>query len=353
MDLAGKSVALYGRMVDQPRVALEKAILGASGRVERDLTRKSNFLVIGGGARNLIPSGRLLQRIWSAESQGIPVASERRFWRLINDKEEPRPTYPLINVTSQLAEGAIEILNAFDVVHVAGGNCRFADVDEIRTARSLADEGHSLSAIVVILLDAKDSAPAGRHKVITDAVGEARLQWDDGQTTLGGQGWLPLDESADLDDLFDLAMLAEASGQWADAERYYSMCAQMDRKDSIAPFNLANVLRKLGKDGEAIHRLGQAIARAPEFVEAYYNRALCHEARGDDPLAESDLRAALSFDASYPDAIFNLGQLRLKLGDHHEARELFNRFLSQSPSHEWTVRVKKALSVATLANQNG
>ena len=349
MDLAGKSVALYGRMVEQPRFAIENTILGASGLVQRDLTRKSDFLVIGGGARNLIPSGRLLQRIRSAEKQGIPVSSERRFWRLINDKEEPKTTYPLKGVTSQLAEGAIEILNAFDVVHVVGGNCMFADVDVIRTARSLADEGHSLSAIVVILLDAKDSAPAGRHKVITDAVGEARLQWDNGQTTLGGQGWLPLDESADLDDVFDRAMLAEASGQLADAERNYSMCAQMDRKDSVAPFNLANVLRELGKDSEAIHRLGQAIARSPSFVEAYYNRALCYEARGDDVLAESDLRAALSLDAFYPDAIFNLGQLRLKLGDHREARELFNRFLSQNPSPEWTLRVKKALSVTAMA----
>ena len=80
----------------------------------------------------------------------------------------------------------------------------------------------------------------------------AALQWPDGLTTLEGQGVLAFDEDhASLDDLFEAAALADADGDADEAARLYDLCARADRKDPIAPFNLANMRLAEGAHDQA------------------------------------------------------------------------------------------------------
>ena len=90
---------------------------------------------------------------------------------------------------------------------------------------------------------------------------------------------LPLDEDhASLDDLFEAAALAEASGELDEAARLYDLCARADRSDAIAPYNLANIRLAQGARDEAALAYQRALARDPRFVEARYNLAQALEA---------------------------------------------------------------------------
>lgn len=336
MDLTAKSIALYGRFLIHGRKATAHAIAMVGGRIEKDLTRQSDILVIGQGANNLISSGWLSRRIEAASQREIPVYSENRFWSRLQSQTQHAPTYPIEKLAHTLPGDALVLLNALDLIALENQHCRFSDITIVREAETLLGDGHEIAEVIDILRRARDIAPKGRHRIGTGTGGQAVLNWEDGQTTLRGQGLLPLDENAPLDEVFDAAMLADAEGDLHAADRLYRICVQADRKDAIAPYNLGNILARNRQHKEAILSYGRAIARRPDFAEAYFNRAVVSEAMNDFAKAESDLRNAIKIDRDYPDAIFNLGQLRLKAGDNKEATSLFRRFVdTRSQTHKF------------------
>ncbi|MEJ0065196.1 MAG: hypothetical protein WDM85_06905 [Caulobacteraceae bacterium] len=128
-----------------------------------------------------------------------------------------------------------------------------------RTAGNLLFKTRSMAEVVTIMTRARDRAPMGRHKVVLTRTGVPILQWDDGQTTLEGQGVLPLDEDhASLDDLFEAASIAEANNELDKAARLYDLCGRADRRDPIAPYNLANIRLGQGRSDEAALAYQQA-----------------------------------------------------------------------------------------------
>lgn len=237
------------------------------------------------------------------------------------------------------------LLNAFDLIQATSDHCRFGDVETLRTAATLLEDGHELSSVVRILLQAQ-SAPSGRYRIVTDDRGEPRLDWGGALTGLDGQGLLPLPDQPDLDDLFDAALLAEAEGRLHDAARDYALCARMDRRDPISPFNLANVLVKLGETQDALTHFARAISRDPGLTEAYYNRAQLWEAQGSPDRASKDLRAAITADPTYANALFNLAQLELLCGAADAAASLLERVLRVETSPDRRLIASKALAVA-------
>ncbi len=346
MDLAGQHVATYGRLLEITWSDLERALSERGGRVSRDLTRGSDLMVVGRGATNLIANGRLGERLQAAAARRLPVVAEARFVRLLEGRPDAATTVNVSDITPRPPDNLVALLAAFDLIVLEDGETRFSDASVLRTASNLARDGHGPTELIRTLLDARSFAPPGRHRLVTGEAGDVWLQWDDVVTALDGQGLLDLDEPSRLDDAFEAAMIAETEGRDDAAERLYALCTRMDRKDPIAPFNLANVLTRLNRPVEAIHRYGQAIARDRHFAEAFYNRSRCHEARGDAGAAEADLRDALALDGAYPDALFNLGQLRLKAGEKPEAKALFNRFLATDPEEPWADLARKARALA-------
>src|SRR5579862_1426318 len=347
MDLSDRAFALYGKFSPGARDRFQQAVAKAGGAVSRDLTRGSDVLVVGALASPLIDSGALGKRLQAARERGLPVLAERVFAaELAGEPEEAKGTMPLATALpdSGLRRDDAEILTAFDLAHVSGDTCRFRDVGVFRTAGDLLFKTRSLSDVVTIMTRARDRSPMGRHKVVLTRTGVPILQWDDGQTTLEGQGVLPLDEDhASLEDLFEAASIAEANDALDEAARLYDLCSRADRKDAIAPYNLANIRLLQGAHDEAALAYQQALARDARFVEARYNLAKALEAVGKTEAAAIELDRVLAADPTHPDAMFNLAQLRMQIGDLGGAKQLYERYLALDPPDEWAAMARKAI----------
>jgi tetratricopeptide (TPR) repeat protein len=347
MDLRHRAVALYGRLSPGERDRLQREIVGAGGSVARDLTRRSDTLVVGALATALIDSGALTARLRIARERGVPVLSERAFAaELAGAPPGPAATLSLSTALSQtgLSREDAEMLAAFDLIGLAGDNCRFGDAAVLRTAGDLAAQGRSRAEIVRILTRARELAPIGRHKIVLTASGEAALQWQNGVTSLEGQGYLPLDEDhASLEDLFEAAALAEAEGELDEAARLYDLCARADRGDAIAPYNYGNIRLAQGAHTQAALAYERALTRDAGFIEARYNLAQALEAAGKIDDAVAQLSRALDADPAYSDAVFNLAQLRLQAGEIGQAKALYERYLALGPPDEWAAKARKAI----------
>ncbi|HEY1751946.1 MAG TPA: tetratricopeptide repeat protein [Caulobacteraceae bacterium] len=347
MEFTRRTVALYGRFSPGVRDRLADEIGRRGGFVSRDLTRRTEALVIGALATALVDSGALGVRLAAARAQGAPVWGERAFAaELAGQKADGAATLPLTTALAQtqLSGDDAELLAAFDLIALEGGRCRFGDAGVLRTAAELLGHGRPLGDVVQILKRARDLAPVGRHKIVLTAAGEAALQWDDGLTSLEGQGYLALDEAhATLEELFEAAAIAEADGEFDEAARLYDMCARGDRKDAIAPYNFANIRLAQGTYDEAALGYQRALARDPAFAEARYNLAQALEAAGKGDAAAEELVRVLDADPRHPDAVFNLAQLRMQAGEVAEAKRLYERYLALNPPADWAATARKAI----------
>ncbi|MGA0603327.1 tetratricopeptide repeat protein [Caulobacter sp. KR2-114] len=346
-------IALYGRFSPGGRERLQGQVLAGGGTVARDLTRRSGALVVGAQAWALVDGGALVERLAAARERGLPAYGERSFAALLAD-DDPRAgaTAPLATALAQSGLGRedAEVLAAFDLITLAraeGGaeTCRFGDPKVMRAAADLLAAGRTPGEVVRLLGEARDKAPVGRHRVVPAHAGAAALQWDDGRTTLEGQGLLPLDEDhASLDDLFEAATLAEVEGDDDRAARLYDLCARADRTDPIAPYNFGNIRLGQGAHDEAAMAYRRALARDARFAEARYNLAQALEAAGRAEAADAELSRLLELDPGHADAVFNLAQLRLKADDLTGARALFERYLALDPPDDWAATAHKAIA---------
>jgi tetratricopeptide (TPR) repeat protein len=322
-------------------------VVRARGSSTRDLTRRSDLLVVGSEATRLVENCHLQERLSRAKARGVPVLGERSFAGALDGEAPDLATLPLSTALAGtgLTRADAELLAAFDLIELQGEACRFGDAGVLRTAGELIGGGRSAADAVRILARARDLAPIGRHKIVLTASGEAALQWDDGRTTLEGQGVLPLDEDhATLDDLFEAAEVAEADGELDEAARLYDMCGRADRSDAIAPYNYANIRLAQGARDEAALAYQRALARDPRFIEARYNLAQALEAAGKTVAAEAELVRVLAADPTYADALFNLAQLKMKTGAVAEAKALYERYLALGPPDDWAATARKAIA---------
>jgi tetratricopeptide (TPR) repeat protein len=347
MELRSRIVALYGRFSPGQRDELANAIAERGGRVIRDLTQRGDILVVGSRADSLIASGALPARLEIARRKGKAIFSEEGFSASLADAiAGEAPTLALATALAQSGASPEDaaLLAAFGLIAIKGGKCRFGDAAILKTAAALRAAACTQTQMIRILAEARRSSPIGRHKVVITAEGAPALQWEDGLTTLRGQGYLPLDLSGnDQDDLFEAAVVAETDGQFADALRLYDMCARIDRDDAIARYNIGNIHLRLRDLEAAALAYRRALARDGEFVEARYNLALVAEELGRADEAEGELRAVLALDPDHADAVFNLAQVSLDAGRAKDARALFERYLSLSPPSDWAAKARKAI----------
>ncbi|HEY2048511.1 MAG TPA: tetratricopeptide repeat protein [Caulobacteraceae bacterium] len=343
-----RAFALYGRFSPGVRDQLRRKIVRGGGLVARDLTRRSDAFVVGALATTLIDSGALGERLVSACERGVRVRGERAFLATLSGEGAASAVSMPIGTAlaqSKLARDDAELLAAFDLVEIEDQHCRFGDVGVMRTAVELLGQGRSRADTVRILMRARDLAPIGLHKIVLTASGEAALQWSHGLTSLEGQGLLPLDEDhPSVDDLFEHASLAEAEGDLDEAARLFDLCARADRKDPIAPYNLANIRLAQGEFDQAALAYHRALSRDPAFIEARYNLAQALEAAGKTEAAVEELNRVLKADPGNSDAVFNLAQLRMRADETGAAKALFERYLALDPPDEWAAKARKAIA---------
>lgn len=342
-----QKITLFGRFRLMPRAEIEQALAERGIRTVKDLTRQTSMLAVGVGATNLISRGVLIKRLTEARERDIPVLSERRLLDWINGAIDVEATLQLSHVAKHASDTLVDLLNAFGLISLVEGKVRFEDVDALRNASDLEARGMEPTQIIEALT-LRATAPIGRHRVGVDALGRAVLEWGDIQTTLSGQGMLPLDDFEVLDDLFDAALEAEANGDLITARRHYETCARADRRDAIALFNLGNVCMDLGDERSAQLAFERAIARDPNFAEARFNLAGVLEALGKQRAALIQLKRTLDVAPDYADALFNLAQLELATGDIDAAEALFKKYVSLAGSDVWREKARKALQLIKL-----
>jgi predicted AlkP superfamily phosphohydrolase/phosphomutase/Flp pilus assembly protein TadD len=97
----------------------------------------------------------------------------------------------------------------------------------------------------------------------------------------------------------NLAAMLFRDGRVEEAAAAYRRLIALDPGDAALRTSLAGCLGALGRYDEAWRELGVAIRLDPLNVEAYHNRAVIHERRGNREAALADYRRAARYDPKY------------------------------------------------------
>lgn len=84
-----------------------------------------------------------------------------------------------------------------------------------------------------------------------------------------------------------------------------------------------DVLRKQGREREAIAAFDEALQRQPDYFHYYLQRGLAYQALGETAAANADLERSVALLPTAP-ALNSLGQLALQRGDQGRALEYFS-----------------------------
>lgn len=154
----------------------------------------------------------------------------------------------------------------------------------------------------------EDGAPDGGTKPAAgelDPVRQAQLEHLKSLGYLGRSG----DAGGELPDGANAAQTPEAmrnlaainfqAGKIPEAVEIYRSLVESDPEDAALRASLAGALGALELYDQALEQLEKAIEIEPLNVEAYHNRAVIHERRGDVELAVADYRTALRYQPDY------------------------------------------------------
>jgi predicted AlkP superfamily phosphohydrolase/phosphomutase/Tfp pilus assembly protein PilF len=111
----------------------------------------------------------------------------------------------------------------------------------------------------------------------------------------------------------NLAGVHFEQGRFEDAAREYAALVQQSPNDSALRASFAGALGALGRYDAALEQLDQAIALEPVNIEAYHNRAVIHERRGEREAAIRDYQTAVRYNPSYEPSRHALARLGASL----------------------------------------
>jgi Flp pilus assembly protein TadD len=97
----------------------------------------------------------------------------------------------------------------------------------------------------------------------------------------------------------NLAAVAFEAGRYEDAAREYARLVAEKPDDGSLRASYAGALGALGRYDDAYAELTKAIELEPLNVEAYHNRAVIHERRGDKAAAIADYQTAVKYNPQY------------------------------------------------------
>lgn len=357
MDVAGATIAVIGRLGCMPRWRLAGELARHGGSLTHRVANAQG-LVIGHGAHTRL--GPLAVTLDNAERRGLWCLSEGRLLRelgLAGPLRSLRRSLGLDDLTrhSGLDRNALRLLAVFDIIEDQDGAFEFRDLVAARQVQRLIDSGLSLADIIGALM-ANQRRGRGdnflaRARLTLLADGELARAVGDYVAEMDGQLRLPLDDgdNPSIDLLFERAALAEEDQLTHEAEELYRRIIGIMPRDSVAHFNLANLLSAQQRVDEAEKYLERAIALDPGFAEAWYNLAHLLEAREDVAAARQCLERAVEIDDRFADAIYNLARLQLIAGERMLAAPLYERYLTLDPSSRWATRARQSLLLCRLS----
>src|SRR4030095_6444789 len=96
-----------------------------------------------------------------------------------------------------------------------------------------------------------------------------------------------------------LAACLFESGRYDEAEKAYAKLVKEKPDDGSLRTSYAGALGALGRYDDALKEIDAAIKLEPLNPEAYHNRAVIHERRGELNAAVPDYRTALRYNPTY------------------------------------------------------
>jgi Flp pilus assembly protein TadD/predicted AlkP superfamily pyrophosphatase or phosphodiesterase len=143
--------------------------------------------------------------------------------------------------------------------------------------------------------------PAGGGTTAEDAVRRAQLEHLESLGYLGGSGRTPdrPRTTAAPEAERNRAALHFEAGRWREAAQIYRRLLEASPDDAALHTSLAGALGALGRFDQAFEELSRAIELDPLSVEAYHNRAVIWERRGEPAEAIEDYRRAVRYRPSY------------------------------------------------------
>jgi tetratricopeptide (TPR) repeat protein len=97
----------------------------------------------------------------------------------------------------------------------------------------------------------------------------------------------------------NLAGVNFEAGRYEEAAKEYAALVAQSPNDSALRASYAGALGALGRYDAAIEQLDKAIALEPINIEAYHNRAVIHERRGEKDAAIRDYQTAVRYNPQY------------------------------------------------------
>jgi tetratricopeptide (TPR) repeat protein len=154
---------------------------------------------------------------------------------------------------------------------------------------------------------------------------------------------LPWSECPTADELFDEALELHDSGRHADAAEKYRMAIELDPKDPVLYFNLANVNYELGCLEDSATAYLEATQRDPHYVEAWNGLGCVLSQLNRSKEAIVALRRAVQLVPDYGDAHFNLASELEEQGQNDLANEHWRRYLELDRTGPWADIARKRL----------
>ncbi|MCD6073506.1 MAG: hypothetical protein K0Q70_389 [Rhodospirillales bacterium] len=304
------AIAIIGRLERAPwrRVAYE---LGRRRlAVQRHLSAKVRWAVVGHGATISLRSGRLAAFLAEADRLGIKVLSEHGFLRELGLLSAPRgepKTYSARDIWRQsgLRPETIRLLTLFDVIDCQDDRYSFRDLKGARMFHEWAAD-KAMEDAICGALDLHRQLRFAKHLVELDL----RLADPDHPE-------LPLgDEPQPFDEVWENAVAAWSDAAIEEALASFRRCSQMRPKDAGCLVNLAMALERAGDIDQARDLLRRATllepARAEPWIDlaglssgreriGYLERA--READPDDAITLLDLADAYTLNELYAEAL--------------------------------------------------
>ncbi len=352
MRLEGKRVVFVGALESLPRRLAKKESERLGAAVHRGITRRTDIVVFGRHATKRLSRERIELLVTTADRVGADTVSESMFQELVCSRspEIKRGSFTSEQFLKQtsLDENSLRFLCLFDVLQPVSDTFEFRDIVAGKQFASLISEGQSWFEIVDVALTRKELAGQdwrSRERLKVSSWGTVLV--DTGNELIDPCGQLHLEfaeqDTLTADDLFELAQEAEDDADWAQAEKFYKRCLELDPKDAVTAFNLANLLQQQDNVSEAKHYFVIANQLDPGFVEAWYNLALINQEDGLIEEARNCLHSAIDADPEYADPYYNLGLLEYNLHNFEKAGQHWQQYIELDSESNWSQKAKQGI----------
>ncbi|WP_460449141.1 tetratricopeptide repeat protein [Alsobacter sp. SYSU BS001988] len=347
--LAGATLHIHGRLDGLTLRQVSGLVERAGGRVARRVGASTTHIVLAHSVASIETDDIAdLGQVFTLVSE----FSLRRALGLGPCPDTDMRTWEAKDLArhARLSEDEVQRLSLFDLLDPVEGRFGFRDLASAREAARLLGAGVEMEALL-------NAGSALRRRGLR--LSEARISeapWGDlalGRaphlTTFDGQLTLDLGESpVRVADLAEAAETFEAEGDLARAEGLYRIAARIDRWDPVLPFNLANLLYAQGREAEAMIAYQTALARDPDYVDAYFNLGVLASIRNANDEAERYYRAALETDPSHSDSRFNLALLLTHMRRFPEALALWEELIRNQPSREDLAQARRYMLLCRM-----